>query len=166
MNTAHTSDGDDLSPDADRWLDEAGEEFNFKQTALTRQWLGQLDRWEFSASTGVLTLFHPDGSRSIATAEILGSFSPEEATWEWAWNNPNMPQRFTRKSLSVKSIGEQLGLEYLVNGVVPIRDDAEELTSYLCSIGVKATAAAGIFRGGDERLPVYFLVFEPTHVGP
>ena len=163
---ADTSDRDDLSPDADRWLDEAGEEFNLKQATLQRQWLGQFDRWEFNASTGVLTLFHPDGSRSLAAAEILGSFSPEEATWEWAWNNPNMPARFTQKSLGAKNIGEQLGLEYLVHGIVPVRDDAEELTSYLCSIGVKASAAAGIFRGGDERLPMYFLIFDPTRVGP
>lgn len=87
---------DDLSPEADCWLEEAGDEFNRKQTKLQEEWLHQFYRWEFDPTTGV-----------------------------------------------------------------PIPRDTEQMISYLCSIGVKATESRGIFRGGDDPLPVFFLVYEP-----
>lgn len=152
---------DDLSPEADRWLDEAGDEFNRKQATLQEEWLHQFYRWEFDPTTGELTLFHSDGAKSRAAGEILGSFSTQDKTWEWAWNNPQMPAQFSRKSLVVKDVGDRFGLEYLKSGIVPIPHDTEQMISYLCSIGVKATASCGIFRGGDDRLPVFFLVYEP-----
>ena len=152
----------DVSPEADRWLSEAREEFNRKQAVLQTDWIRQFKRWEFNPTTGVLTLFHADGGRSLATAEVLGSFSPTDETWEWAWNNPNMPTKFSQKSIAVRQIGEQFDLEYLKQGTVPIPSNGEAMSSYLCSLGLKATGAAGIFRGGDDRLPVYFLVFDPT----
>ena len=154
---------DELTVEADRWLAAACDEFDAKQARLEREWLRQFERWEFNPTTGVLTLFHPDGSRSLATAEILGSCSPEQKTWEWAWNNPDLPAQFAQKGLIVQEVAKDLGLDYLAHGILPIIDhDPEVLSSYLCSIGVKAADAAGVFRGGDERLPVYFLVFDPT----
>ena len=152
----------DVSPEADRWLNEAREDFNRKQSSLQATWIRQFQRWEFDPTTGVLTLTQPDGTRSIATAEVLGSFSPADQTWEWAWNNPNMPAKFSQRSLALKEVGQRFGLEYLTLGVVPLPDNGEEMSLYLCSLAPKATGAAGIFRGGDDRLPVFFLVFDPT----
>jgi hypothetical protein len=164
MISPDSRDADDLSREADAWLTAAGEEFNLKQQTLQAEWLGHFQHWEFDPTTGVLTLFQPNGSCSLAGAEILGSFSKVTATWEWAWSNPNMPSAFSKKSLLVKGIGESLGLEYLRQGIVPIPRDVARMSSYLCSVGVKATDAAGVFVGGDDHLPVYFLVFDPTLV--
>src|SRR5688572_5394884 len=114
---------DDLTAKADGWLADACEEFNAKQAMLQTEWLRQFERWEFNPTTGVLTLFHQDGSRSLATAELLGSYSSAQKSWEWAWNNPHMPAEFSQRSLAVKDVGEELGLEYLTHGILPIAND-------------------------------------------
>lgn len=154
----------ELPPEADRWLDDASKEFDRKQATLQKDWVRQFNRWEFDPATGELVLFHDDGLKSLASAEILGSFSPDKKTWEWAWNNPDMPAKFCQKSLLVKAFGEHFGLEYLVQGTVPIYRDEEPMISYLCAIGLKATGSTGIFRGGDDGLPVYFLLFNAKSV--
>ena len=156
----------DVSPEADLWLDQAAEEFDRKQGELHAKWLRDFTGWNFDPDTGSLSLSHENGARSFASAEILGVFNSDDNTWEWAWHNADLPAEFSRKSLLVKAIGDRYELDYLKLGAVQIQRDQDEMISYFCSIGVKATDAAGIFRGGNEKVPVYFLLFDPNWVGP
>lgn len=56
----------------------------------------------------------------------------------------------------MKQAGQRLGITYLVEGQIPVDDEA--FVSYLCSIGVKATDAQGIFRGVAGDVDVMILV--------
>ena len=154
----------DVPPEADLWLDQAAEEFDRKQGELQADWLRDFTGWNFDPKTGSLSLSHENGSRSLAAAEILGLFNSADNTWEWAWNNADLPAQFSRRSLLVKAIGDRYELDYLKQGAVQIQRDHDEMISYFCSIGVKATEAAGIFRGGSDKVPVYFLLFDPKSI--
>lgn len=89
--------------------------------------------------------------------EHLGSGSPQDGTWEWAWSNTDLPPEFSTKSLAVNTVGERLGLSTSRMAFSRSRAIRKTMSSYMCSIGVVA-AAAGVFRGGDRCLPLYFLV--------
>ncbi len=135
-----------LSPEADKFLGTATEEFNKKQDALRREWrFDSYKEWRYDQFSGILELDFKDGAQFNADGQILGSYSSGDHSWEWAWNNPNVEAAMTRDSQLVKQLGERLGISYLVAGMVPV--PSEVFASYLCAIGIKATDSIGVFRG-------------------
>ena len=146
--------GDKLSPEADRFLGEACEEFGVKQAALEEVWnLGSAEEWGFDQETGILQLAFGDGSRLEANAQVLGSYSAEDQIWQWAWSNPNILEAISKESRLVREVGERLGLEYLTAETVPVPD--EDFLLYLCSIGVKATRSVGVFEGDYGSIKIF-----------
>ncbi len=146
-----------LSPEADVFLAAATAEFNEKQAVLGSQWnFDSYEQWGFDQYTGVLSLTLADGSRVLADGQILGSHSPGDGSWEWAWNNPNVEAGVTTASQKVKELGARLGISYLVHGRIPV--DQDVFVSYLCAIGAKATDSAGSFIGSAGPVNVYLLV--------
>src|SRR5215510_5315738 len=152
-----------LSPEADKFLAEATEEFNVKQAALDRDWhFDKYKQWGFDQLSGVFRLEFEDGTEFQADGQILGSFSPANNSWEWAWHNPYVDSSMSRESRKVKEVGERLGLSYTAAGMVPV--PGEEFVSYLCAIGLKATGALGIFRGAAGPIEVMILLKNPRKV--
>ncbi|MCD6051345.1 MAG: hypothetical protein K0Q55_2749 [Verrucomicrobia bacterium] len=135
-----------LSPEADKYLAAATAEFNTKQAALRKDWrLDSYKQWGFDQFSGVLNLDFKNGAQFSADGQILGSYSADGHSWEWAWNNPNVEAAMTRDSKLVKKVGKRFGIGYLVAGMIPA--PGEEFVSYLCAIGIKATDSIGVFRG-------------------
>jgi len=62
----------------------------------------------------------------------------------------------------VKELGERLGLSYTTAGMIPV--PGEELVSYLCAIGLKATSSLGVFRGAAGPIEVMILLKNPRTV--
>jgi hypothetical protein len=138
--------GEELSPEADRYMAQATAEFNAKQEALKRDWrFGSGGRWGYDQISGIFKLDFPDGARFCAEGQILGSYAEANHSWEWAWNNPYVMEPIKKDSKLVKKLGERLGISYLVTGMVPA--PIEEVVSYFCAIGLKATGAIGVYRG-------------------
>ena len=152
-----------LGPEADAFLAAAAEEFNEKQAALAANWgFGEYTQWGFDQDSGIFTLTLANGSRVLADGQILGSHSPRDGSWEWAWNNPNVEAGVARASRAVKALGERLGIPYLVSGRIPV--DGDPFVSYLCAIGAKATESEGAFRGSAGAINVHLLLFNPRRV--
>jgi Family of unknown function (DUF6882) len=145
-NKSEANMGASLSPEADRYLGEATAEFNAKQDALSRDWrFDVFEEWTYDQYGRTLKLGFKDGSQLEADGQILGSYMAARQSWEWAWNNPNVEEAAKVDSLLVKQVGQRLGIDYLLSGIVPA--PAEEFVSYLCAIGIKATDSVGVFRG-------------------
>lgn len=50
--------------------------------------LGEERTFEVGQSEGRLTLCHADGARLDLSAQLLGTFSPHDRSFRWAWANP------------------------------------------------------------------------------
>jgi len=149
-----------LSPEADKFLAEATEEFNAKQEALDRDWhFDDYKQWGFDQLSAVFRLEFADGTEFQADGQILGSYSAANRSWEWAWHNPYVNPSIARDSKAVKELGERLGLSYTAAGMIPV--PAEEFVSYLCAIGLKATGSFGLFRGTAGPIDVIILLKNP-----
>ena len=161
-NPASELDGP-LSPEADKFLAEATEEFNTKQEALDRDWhFDDYKQWGFEQLSGVFRLEFADGTEFQADGQILGSYSATNLSWEWAWNNPYVDPSIAKASRTVQEVGERLGLSYTASGMIPV--PGEELISYLCAIGLKATGSLGVFRGAAGPIEVIILLKNPRTV--
>jgi len=149
-----------LSPEADKYLAEALEEFNVKQRAMKQEWrFDSYERWGFEQHSGTFRLEFSDGKQLLAEGQILGSYSATGNSWEWAWHNPYVAPAIARDSKTVQQVGEQLGLPYVTTGVVPVPD--ENLISFLCAFGLKATNSVGVFRGAAGPVDVMILLKNP-----
>lgn len=149
-----------LSPEADKFLGDATAEFNTKQAALDRDWgFASYQRWDYDQFSGVLLLSFADGSLFRADGQFLGSYCPGDGTWEWAWNNSNVEHKLAKDSMLVRELGEQLGINYLQMGVIPIPNG--DFVSYLSAIGIKATDSIGAFRGNVGPVDVVLLLKNP-----
>ena len=92
-----------------------------------------------------------------ADGQFLGSFNPEDVTFQWAWDNPEMSEQLKRDSRAIKAIGERFGLEYLVAGGGCFSIPGPDFVAYLCGIGLKATdstLSAWPSKGGIVSWPV------------
>ena len=153
-----------LSPEADKFLGEANREFNGKQESLHRDWrFGEEAEWNYDQSTGLLSLKFADGASIEADGQILGSYSTTEGSWEWAWNNPHVSPEVSRDSKTVKAAGDRFGVAYMQLGKIPV--PGPEMVSYLCAIGLKASASAGIYEGEAGPIKVMIMLKNLRRVG-
>src|SRR5262245_8001788 len=108
-------DDDPLSPEADKFLAEACAEYDAKQEALEQgEWrLTSCSEWGFDMKAGIVTVNFNDGIQWQADGQFLGSFNPEDNTFQWAWDSPDISEHLMQDSLLIKAVGEKSGLQYL-----------------------------------------------------
>ena len=147
-----------LTPEAERFLADAAEEYKAKQKRLADDWgFGTAGgNWGFEQTTGVFTRQRGDGTEIRADGQVLGSYQSSDRSWEWAWNNPNVERGVSRDSEQVRELGRRLGIEYLVAGKIPA--PTPDAVHYFASIGVKATGADGAFPATTGPLEVVILL--------
>lgn len=151
----------DLSPEAKKFIEEAGVEYERKKEALEEgEWrLCSCSEWGYDMDTGIVSVRFEDGSEWQADAQLLGTFNPEDETFQWAWDNPNISENASRDSLLVKKLGERFGLQYLLmeGGCFPIPD--ANFVAYLCALSLKATDSMGVMEA-DEDASVGFIMLK------
>jgi len=161
---------DDLSPEADKFLAEACDEYEEKQRAFEKQWrFDSIREWGFDQDNGILSLSLEDGSYVEASAQIIGSYSSKDDTWEWAWNNPCADDRMAEHSRMIKELGKCLGLDYLQESPIDVPAEAVEKghLGYFCAIALKATGAAGVFDGPyNESLRIFYTLNDLRWANP
>jgi len=155
--------GDDLSPEAEKFLRTACAEFNVKQNQLREEWrFGECEQWGYEQDTGVFQLDFADGSKLLADGQIAGSYDPGEETWEWAWNNPNVDESVARDSQLLRELGDDFDLDYLRTGIVPT--PGGPFPVFLAAIGVKATNSIGVDPGDTGDVIAFILLKNPKWV--
>jgi hypothetical protein len=141
-----------LSPEADKFLANAGVEYEAKKEALEQgEWrLCSCAEWGFDMDAAVVTVRFEDGSEWRAEGQVLGTFNPEDETFQWGWDNPNFSKQLTRDSRLVKKVGERFSLQYLLmeGGCFPI--PGPDFVAYLCAIALKATNSVGVMEADEE----------------
>src|SRR5688572_4311001 len=103
-----------LSPEADKFLAEALEEYGQKEAALEQGWqLSAAAHYALNDETGLFHMKLEDGRAWEADAQILGSFNEDDQTWQWAWGNSDCAEIWSRDSKIVQEAGKRLDIWYL-----------------------------------------------------
>jgi hypothetical protein len=154
---------EELTPEADQFLAAACAEYADKQEALEhREWrLASCAEWGFDDASGVVTVRFEDGSEWQADGQFLGSFSPDDRTFQWVWDSPDMSEHLTRDSRLVKDVGERFGLRYLLMGGGCFPLPGAEFVDYLCSIALKATESIGVMEAEADAMIGFILLKNP-----
>jgi hypothetical protein len=149
-----------LSPEADKFLGEATVEYEAKKQALEHgDWqLCSCAEWGFDMDAGVVSVRFEDGSEWQADGQLLGTFNPEDVSFQWAWDNPNITEHLTRDSRLVRALGERFGLQYLLmeGGCFPL--PGPDFVAYLRAIALKATDSVGVMEADEEGMVGFIML--------
>jgi hypothetical protein len=133
-------------------LDAAVAELNAKNEANTAWGLGSFDRWDLDQEIGNLVFTKADGTKVAAKAQIIGSFSTNDNSWLWAWDNPSIVDGMKDHARQVRSYGERQKIEKLTTRKwVGTEADAWAMTA----LAVKLTNAQGAYRGPAGKSYVF-----------
>lgn len=147
-----------LTPEAQKFLTEALEEYDQKEHALEQSWRASaaVDS-ELDDVTGLFHAKFADGSAWAADAQILGSFNKDDQTWQWAWGNPDSSEVWSRSSKKVREIGERTGIWY-VHEEWWLAMPAPEFVRNLCAIGLKASESAAGIEVDDGPIMIFVML--------
>jgi len=125
-------------------VDISMEELQLKTEAHKAWGLGTFDRWDIDQEVGNLVFSNADGTTATASAQIVGSFSTNDNTWLWAWDNPSIDDDLKLHAHKLKEYGEAHGIEKLTTGEwTGTEDDAWAMAA----LAVKLCDAQGAYRG-------------------
>lgn len=148
-----------LSPEADKFLAEALEEYGQKEDALEQGWrLSACDGYHLDDEKALFMMSLDDGRVWEADAQILGSFNEQDQIWQWAWANPDCAEIAARDSNVVREAGKHLDIWYL-HELPATPMPGPEFVAYLCAIGMKASGSTGMFEARDGSI-VYFVMLK------
>jgi hypothetical protein len=150
--------GGGLSTEADAFLEASNVEFNHKQAALHAEWLNDQKRFDIDMGKGLLRVQRATSS-VLFDIQLAGSHGKRDGTWEWAWNNPNVPPALSAASAKARTLGEGYGLRYATSGKVPVPDP--HFPWFLSALVVKASGALGVFAAPGGDIDYYFVLFNP-----
>ena len=121
------------------------EELQLKNEAAYKIWgLGTFDRWDIDQEVGDLVFSNSDGVKVAAPAQIIGSFSINDSSWLWAWDNPSIVDDLKIHSLKLKAYGEKYGIEKLTTRKwIGTEDEAWAMTA----LAVNLCDTQGAYRG-------------------
>ena len=147
-----------LSPEADRFLAEALEEYGQKEDALEQGWrLSACAEYALNDETGLFHMKLNDGTSWEADAQILGSFNEDDQTWQWSWGNPHCAEIWSRDSKVVQAAGVRLGIWY-VHELWDFPVPGPEYVAYLNAIGIKASESAGWYEVRDGSVVIFVML--------
>ena len=145
---------------ADAFLTSCGTEFNQKQKAFEETWLADYTRYDIDSAKSLLVVTKPD-TRITFDVEFVGSTRKEDRSWEWGWNNTNLPSGeavFPKSAL--EEIGRKFSLTYLLKGIVSVPE--ETFPVYLTSIALKVSPdSLGVFVAKSDGMELFYLVRKP-----
>lgn len=80
-----------------------------------------IDDWDLDTTAAHLGFTDASGRRHDVRAHFVGSASPQDGTWLWAWENVNgFPAPFVRQARRVRELGEREGIPQLATATLPL----------------------------------------------
>lgn len=149
---------DGVSEETAQFLTEVRDEFNFKQQYFHKKWLSDYDRYDIDTAAGQLILTKGQ-MRTVLDVQSIGSACKTDSTWQWAWDNPNVPEHATRAVSDLKAVGARYGLGYLQEGKLPMKDDLAPW--FLTGFALKVSKMDAVFVAKAGEMEYYFLVANP-----
>lgn len=147
-----------LSPEADKFLADALQEYGQKEDALEQGWrLSQCAEYALNDQTGLFHIKLNDGTAWEADAQILGSYNEDDHTWQWAWGNTDCAGVWSRDSQIVRETGKRLDISYLHE--LPMQPmPGPEFVAYLCAVGMKASGSTGMFEAHQGSIVIFVML--------
>jgi hypothetical protein len=148
----------DASPSFTAEVNAALGELRARLEEQDRNWgLASFAKWEFSQETANLVFTLLNGSRAVCPAQIIGSRSSKDNSWEWAWNNPHVEKRVAKAAGKLKAHGK-------ANAIVPLTTGMLHKVSADAAWGLAAFAARhqdfqGVYRGNAGEID-FFIGFQ------
>lgn len=140
---------------------EASVEGARQQTAAHSAWgLGEEDNWYMDQDTGLITFEFSDGRVASASAQIVGTYNPNDETFLWGWDHPSIEEALTSHARLVYEFGVKHNVtQFTERKVVCTEWDAWEFTAVAARLG----AANGVYRA-DAGGPLVFFTFGEIRV--
>lgn len=133
-------------------LDVSMQELKVKTEAHQAWGLGTFDRWNVDQERGEIVFSNADGKRVVAPAQIIGSFSTNDNSWLWAWDNPSVVDGMKKDARKLKEYGEKNNIEKLTTRKwTGTQDEAWEMAA----LAVKLCNAQGAYRGPSGKTFVF-----------
>jgi hypothetical protein len=133
-------------------LDASVAELQVKNEANKAWGMGSFDQWDVDQEVGDLVFSNDDGTTATAPAQIIGSFSTNDNTWLWAWDNPSILDGMKRDARKVKQYGEEHKIEQLTTRKWT---GTEQDAWAMAALAVKLCGAQGAYRGPGENSYVF-----------
>jgi hypothetical protein len=114
--------------------------------------LGEEEEWFVDQDQGLIRFTFSDGTLAEAPVQIVGTFSPEDNTFLWAWDHPSVNEALRKNARLVYEFGvEHQVPEYISSKVSCTEEDAWEFTA----LAVRLAEANGAYRGNAGGPWVY-----------
>ena len=115
----------------------------------------EAERWSVDQKAGRIMFVFRDGTTASAPVQVVGSFSPQNNSFMWAWANPSLDERLTRASRAAKAWADANSVSKWANRSFPSSEaEAWEITA----VAARLDGAMGAYRAPTGG-PVVFLVF-------
>lgn len=153
--------------DFELFLTKATEELKQKQANLTTAYgFGSHKRWMFENDKGKLQFFNHDDQLAIEADIIdIGSYSPANKTWKWAWAYESINPTLKADSLRIKELEDITDLT-IFSEKEPVEAD-EYLAWELAAMAVKHLNAMGCYRAfsSARNVNMFFAITEVKVTG-
>ncbi|MFO1387589.1 DUF6882 domain-containing protein [Cellvibrio sp.] len=148
--------------DFELFLTTATNELKEKQANLTSAYgFGSHKRWMFESDKAKLQFFNQD-DQLVLEAEIvdIGSYSPANKTWKWAWAYESINPVLKAESLRIKEL-EDITDATIFGEKDPVEAD-EYLAWELAAMAVKHLNALGCYRAfsSARNVNMFFAITE------
>ena len=111
--------------------------------------------WLLDQDAGTITF----GGTVVCPAQVLGTQSDADRTWQWAWANPSVPEAVRRDAELVRSHGERHGIAAFTEA--EHRLDRSISPELLALVASELTDADGYYRGPTDVGAVFVLLRLP-----
>ncbi|HAZ48091.1 MAG TPA: hypothetical protein DCZ55_27440 [Cyanobacteria bacterium UBA11371] len=135
----------------DQFIDRCYDDLEKKQFYLKAEFgIGNCDKFEIDWLSGILKLKENSTVKLIAKITPIGSYSPNNSTWMWAWEYPYIPDSLKQKTQQLKELGKLTGMKIFATKI--FQTEAEtvwEIAAMACyhlkSMGCYRAALGGIW---------------------
>lgn len=91
--------------------------------------------WDINQDTGQITFTRPDGQRTAADVQIIGTYNTFDGTWFWAWEHPSVDAALARHASAVRQLGQKHAIEPLTTRKLTCSEqDCWEFTALACKL--------------------------------
>ena len=109
-------------------------------------------RADVDVTRGTLSFTSQKGWFIATRVQIVGTFTPADRTWLWAWDNPSIPPALAANARLVRDFGKKYGLAHFqIRKISATEDGAWSFAALACHLA----GDDGAYRGNADNALVF-----------
>ena len=153
-----------MSPEFASLLDSSAQHLAAVTQLHEANWrFGKHKTWNFSQSEGLLRFSYADGTVAECSAQAIGSYSQNDGTWSWAWDNPSINASLKRDAELMRHYGQE---HKFVPLTIPEWQATLDDSWAMTAASVLVCNAAGAYCGQMGPLSMFFAFTYPSFRQP